>query len=357
MSKVQAISLGLVFFAVIVAGISLKVTGGWPPSIIRSMEGNIAAVGGKISYFHQALINEAVMYSLEKEGIIAAGPAQGLAMGAGMKGLSGVLPFSKITNYCGILDASSLTGQADLVKYLNYNVYILEKNTEKRWPIASVTKLMTAVIAVEDLNPEARVKISEQAATVGGSSIGNFKTGEMFKVSDLVKAMLVASSNDAAVALAQSMGDKEFIDAMQRKASDLGMFDTTYIEPTGLSFVNQSTISDLAKLATYIYENHPEILAITRQPQVEILELKSGQSRTLSNVDPFAGSPDFIGGKTGFTDEARRNLVALFRTNNEMILTVVLGSDDSFIETAKLKEFVTTCNPNKYGFANWSKST
>ena len=155
--------------------------------------------------------------------------------------------------------------------------------------------------------------------------------------------MLIVSSNDAAVAVAENFGEREFINEMQKKASELKMFQTTYLEPTGLSFINQSTADDLAKLATYIYFNHPEILEISRQKETELLELKSNTARKLLSIDKFAGEPDFIGGKTGYIEEADRNLIALFEINGKTILTITLGADDSFEETARLKDLVQNC--------------
>jgi D-alanyl-D-alanine carboxypeptidase len=122
------------------------------------------------------------------------------------------------------------------------------------------------------------------------------------------------------------------------------MFKTTYLESTGLSVINQSTVNDLAKLATYIYFNHPEILEISRQKETEITELKSNKARKLLSINKFAGEPDFIGGKTGYIEESLgRNLIALFEINGKTVLTITLGADDSFEETARLKEFVQNC--------------
>ena len=93
--------------------------------------------------------------------------------------------------------------------------------------------------------------------------------------------MLVSSSNDAAAAIIENFGEKEFIDEMQKKAAELKMFQTSYLEPTGLSFINQSTANDLARLVNYARQNHPELLEISRQKEIEIFELKSKKSRKI----------------------------------------------------------------------------
>jgi len=135
-------------------------------------------------------------------------------------------------------DESTFNSKAIVVKYLDSDKDIFELNPEKRWPIASLSKLMVSLISFEKIDPEKEIIMSKEAVAVEGEA-GSFKADETFTVGDLIKAMLVASSNDAAMALTESFGTKDFIDEMQRKAVELKMFQTTYLEPTGLSFINQ----------------------------------------------------------------------------------------------------------------------
>ena len=235
----------------------------------------------------------------------------------------------------GFEKETSLKSRTALIKYIDYNFNLFAFNSQKRWPIASVSKLMTSVIALEKIGKEKEITISASAVATEGTT-GGFKEGEIFKIEDLIKAMMVVSSNDAAVALAEEEGKENFSALMNQKAKELGMKDTYYEESTGLSFLNQSTADDLTKLAAYIYNNHPQILEISRQKQVEITELKSKKSRKLLNINRLAGQPDFIGGKTGYIDESGRNLVAFFNKDNKIILTVVLGAENAFDETKKM---------------------
>ncbi len=224
------------------------------------------------------------------------------------------------------LSQPSITSIIALVKYLDNNLNIFELNINNRWPTASLTKLMTAVIAIEkgELNKEITI---------------NKDTGEIFTAEDLIKTMLIISSNDAAVALAEAISP-EFIQLMNQKAAELKMAETRFKDPTGLSFLNQSTVNDLTKLINYIYYNHPQIFEITRQEEIEILELNSGEIRKLTNINQFAGQPDFIGGKTGFIDASGGNLISLFNKQGRLILIIVLGSKDRFTDTEKLFELV-----------------
>ena len=236
---------------------------------------------------------------------------------------------------CDLEKEAALKSRTALIKYLDYNFNLFDFNSQKRWPIASVSKLMTAAIALEKFGKEKEITISASAVATEGIT-GGFKAEEVFRVEDLIKAMMVVSSNDAAIALFEEGGKENFSALMNQKAKELGMNDTYYEEASGLSFLNQSTAADLAKLAFYIYNNHPEILEISKQKEVSITELKSKKSRKLLNINRFAGQPNFMGGKTGYIDESGRNLVAFFNKGGKIVLTVVLGAENAFDETKKM---------------------
>ena len=139
---------------------------------------------------------------------------------------------------------------------------------------------------------------------------------------ELLRALLKVSSNDAGVAFAEHLGRENFIRLMNERAISIGMYNTRYFDTTGLSALNQSMASDLEKLVIYIFNNHPDIFSITREPE--------------GNIHPFAKTPDFIGGKTGFIDEASGNLVSLFNYQGRPFLIIVLGSEDRAADTQAL---------------------
>jgi D-alanyl-D-alanine carboxypeptidase len=228
----------------------------------------------------------------------------------------------------------SLSVKAGVAKDLDSNIDMYRFNSGERWALASLTKLMTAVIAIENVGSDKTVTVSEKAMAVDGIS-GKLQLGEEYEVSELIKAMLVVSSNRAAVAIADFYGEQKFVDEMQSKASALGMTSTTFVEPTGLSFLNQGTVEDLEKLAGYIYKKHPEIFEITRQKSVTI------HGNQLLNINSFAQSrSDFWGGKTGFTDMAGGNLVTVFNHEGRKLLLIVLGTDDRFGQTDMLYNWI-----------------
>ena len=225
--------------------------------------------------------------------------------------------------------------RAALVKDLSRESIYFEKNLSQRWPLASITKLMTALVALENFSKDGEVKISPRAVATEGLS-GGFTVGEVFKVADLIKALLIVSSNDAATALADYLGSQKFLELMRSRAFDLGLSQTTFIDPSGLSILSQSTISDLEKLTAYILKNRPIIFEISALPQAQIKELTSMRSRLLINNNKFAGEPNFVGGKTGYTEEASGNLLSILSYKSSLFLIIVFGAEDRVEETQKL---------------------
>lgn len=206
--------------------------------------------------------------------------------------------------------------------------------TAKRWPIASITKLMTAVVVSEKMRANDVIQITSEMLAANGDS--GFIKGQKYKVSDLKKAMLMLSSNDAAYILATSYGEADFIAAMNQKASDLRMKETHYIDPAGFSTQNQSTVNDLVILAGYIRGYHPDIFNETKKTKNTITETKTGKRRTLININKFAGQKGFLGGKTGTTPEAGENLLSIFNIAGEAKTIIVLGDKNRYEETQKI---------------------
>jgi serine-type D-Ala-D-Ala carboxypeptidase (penicillin-binding protein 5/6) len=211
---------------------------------------------------------------------------------------------------------------------------------DRRWPIASITKLMTAVILREQFELSTNITLGPKAISTEGIA-GDFEEGEIFRANDLLKAMLVVSSNDAATALQGRFGDK-LVTLMQNKAWQLGMSETTFADVTGLSFLNQSTTRDLARLAEYVYKSHPDLFGLTRSTEIGITEVGSGKERTLHNNNKFAGKPGFIGGKTGFIDQSGENLLSIFQSGGEQYLVIVLGSENRYKQTQEVYDYLTS---------------
>ncbi len=210
--------------------------------------------------------------------------------------------------------------------------------TEKRWPIASVTKLMTALAVKRLMSPGEVVSITEEEVAVTGTA-GEFKAGERFTTEDLTKAMLMVSSNDAAAALADYYGKENLVQEMNQLAAEIGMTNTIFVDTTGLSLQNLSTVEDLNKLVKFIWDSQPEIFALTREPSITIVDLNTGIKRQLYNINLFAGRKNFLGGKTGQTPVSAGNLVSVFNVPHQSapVVIIVLGAEgDRFQETEKI---------------------
>lgn len=221
---------------------------------------------------------------------------------------------------------------------LDDRTVFFEKNARRNWPIASLTKLMTAIIAKEYIGLQKIVPMNEAAIATAGVA-GGFAAGEQYSASDLLRAMLVASSNDAAAALAEFYDTDRFVERMNEKAQAIGMMQTKFSDPTGLSPFNQSSAEDLRKLIAYVVQNDPDFFEITRNPAISIVNIKNGLSRQLSSTLKFAGRTDFLGGKTGYGEEGISNVIAVLSYRNHRILIIILGAanqEERFIEAESL---------------------
>jgi len=213
---------------------------------------------------------------------------------------------------------------------------------DKRWPIASITKLMTALTADRlylSEKPYELIEITQEMVATEGES-GNLKVGEIIRADDLIKAMMLVSSNDAAEALAMHYGEDAFVKKMNETAIELGMVGTTFVDPTGLSVQNLSTVEDLRRLSKFIWEEQPYIFEISQKSSDVITDVSSGSKWRLQSINAFSGRIDFLGGKTGSIPEAEGNLISIFEISEreEKVIIIVLGTEDRFLETENILE-------------------
>ena len=220
---------------------------------------------------------------------------------------------------------------------------LLAKNPTLQTPIASITKLMTAMLVVDAAQPlDERITITaEDRDTLKGTG-SRLAIGASYTRGQLLHLALIASDNRAAHALARSHpgGLDRFIATMNRMARALEMHDTVYVEPTGLSSGNRSTALDLAKLADYAYQNYPEIRHIsttghyTLGTQRVVLKKKRQKARVLyrpvafNNTNRFTRADDWHIGlsKTGFINEAGHCLVMQAQVAERDVIIVLLDA-------------------------------
>ncbi len=233
-----------------------------------------------------------------------------------------------------------IKAEAALVYSLDDNLAFYSYRSYKQWPIASITKLLTAAVSLDAFGPNAKVPISDKAITTEGTA-GDLKSGEVYPLRDLVKILLLSSSNDAAVAIEEFAGGRDkFIPDLNKRAELLGMSQTSIEEPSGLSPKNFSSATDLLALIRFIVEREPEIFSWTRLESLLVQPLNSSDSRIVQNINPLIAESDFLGGKTGTTPEAKQNLVAVFSFERRRVAVVLLGSPDRMQETRQLLDWV-----------------
>lgn len=217
------------------------------------------------------------------------------------------------------------------------------KNMEIRRPVASLTKLMTAIIVLENYNLEEVIKVSE-AAVRRESSRGDLRSGEEITIRSLLSIMLIDSSNDAAIALASKNSD--FISLMNKKVEELGLLNTRFSNPDGLDEDNNySTTLDMAKIFSYLVNNYPAIFNILKTENMVVYSADGKIAHRLKNTNALLGAISEVkAGKTGYTDKAGGSLALLvsdlhFGDKNN-IITIVLGSIDRFDESEKLIQWL-----------------
>ena len=208
---------------------------------------------------------------------------------------------------------------------------ILEKNASQPYPIASLTKLISAVVAREHIEKNQTIRLTEKMLEPLGHSPSLF-LGLNISAENLLKASLIQSTNDASEALAYFLGKEKFLDLMNQKAKELGMENTVFSDSHGLSLANRSTAEDLAKLVAYIHQQHPEILQITRDNNFWLPD-STGRLLKFQNVNNFYPLPEFIGGKTGYLAQAKQTLASVFRLNEKPVAIILLYSDNRQADT------------------------
>lgn len=247
-------------------------------------------------------------------------------------------------------DENTVTAQSVAVADVGTGRILFQKNAREKRPIASLTKLMSALVWFDvdgDLNQAVEIKSEDYRE----GSTPYFITGEKVRAKDLLYAGLIASSNSAIASLARCTGlsRMSFVKYMNAKAEELGMKDTKFVEPTGLDSGNQSTVTDLFILAREAFLN-AEISKATQTASYQFSPMGSAAVRSIKSTDWLlqgslnSGEYKIIGGKTGYIEESNYNLVLKTYNKNKdkNLIVIVLGSDENgsrFAEAKKLIEW------------------
>ena len=238
-------------------------------------------------------------------------------------------------------DLPDLTATAWAIYDVDAGVNLASQNADEERPMASVTKIMTALVVRDEVDMDAEVRITEFAAATGEAEIG-IAPGELWTVEDLLTAVLVRSGNDAAVALAEYVGGsvEGFADLMNAKADELGLEGSEFVNPHGLDADGHyTTANDLVKMAVAAMED-PVLARMARTRLVKFKPDPAGVDRIARSTNKLLGVyPGVIGFKTGFTNKAGLVLVSVMKVGDRTLVGVVMNSEAHFDDSRELLEW------------------
>lgn len=227
---------------------------------------------------------------------------------------------------------------------------LFEKNSKSPLLIASISKLMTALVAIKNYPLEQRITITQAMLETPGEA-GQLRQGDILQVKDLLYLSLMESSNDAAVALTEPVGTVRFVSLMNQEAGRLNLHHTSFVNPTGLDALdpklsNKSSAADLATLVRYLFTNYPQVFDILSQSELALFTPDRMFHHQMRNTNELLGYYEWpvktLGGKTGTTPYARQTLLFVVESpdKNGYIINVILGSEDRFGQMRQLLQWI-----------------
>lgn len=237
------------------------------------------------------------------------------------------------------IERSALVAKSAIVYDTRSSRFLYSKNPKNRLPIASLTKLMNAVVVLENLDTDSIVRVTKESVKVDGEK-QTLYADESVRVRDLLKMMLIESSNDAAYALirAASNSGLDLVNLMNKKTIELGMNDSIFHDPAGLNDDALSTSEDLVKLVKYSFK-YPELWSILREKTASVYSVDGRIEHRISSTNQLLGViPDIVGGKTGYTENASGCMILVVEVpgKNDKLISIVLGSAERFTDTENL---------------------
>ena len=237
--------------------------------------------------------------------------------------------------------APQVTAKSALVYDLTNEKVIYEKNTNMKLPMASITKLMTAIVAIDHKKKDDRYIVPAEAL-VGENTIG-LSEGEIMSLEELLYGVFMYSGNDAAETIAMNTMEREdFIKAMNDKGSAIGLENTNFTNPTGLEGDGDqyTTAYDLLVLSKYALANYPQILKASSTAKHYLPETKDHYEYYLySQLNLLTTYPGVKGLKDGYTPEAGWCLVTYLEYEDHKLVGIILGSEDRRNEMKQLLDY------------------
>lgn len=229
----------------------------------------------------------------------------------------------------GTSNQPEINGEAGLLVDINSGKILYEKNGTKKMPIASLAKVMTAVVAVEHASLDEKIYVSKKAANIGENTMG-LSAAEVYTLEELLYGLFMHSGNDAAYAISEGVGGetKTFVRWMNIKAEELGMYDTYFADPSGLDDNSYSTPQDLVKLTRYALK-YPELKEIGNTVEYDIPNNGAHKYLHLYNqTNLLTTYPGVKGLKTGYTEKAGLCLITYAENEGKEVVGIVLNSGD-----------------------------
>jgi len=219
-------------------------------------------------------------------------------------------------------------------------IILYEKNLEEKTAIASLTKLMTAVVVMDNYPLDSEILVDEQMLNAWGTS-GGLTLGEHVLIKDLLYIMLIESSNDAAECLASKLNRDNFMILMNEKAKKLKMRSTHFVNSSGLDedngTYNTSSAKDLTILASEIINNYPIIASILSKKEFTVVSEEGIRHHLTTTNNLLKEIPYETWGKTGYTEIANGCLILMTKTPlNDTIINIIINSNDRFGEMKNL---------------------
>jgi|GEM_PF-594847 len=228
-----------------------------------------------------------------------------------------------------VQDQPIIQGAAGLVVEIGSGRVLFEKDSGTRRPLASITKVMTAVVALEHGDLKQEIKVSNKSASIGENTMG-ISEGETYTLEELMYGLLLNSGNDAAYAIAEGLGEnvETFVEWMNIKAKELELNDSMFFDPSGLDDRSYTTPRDLVKLSKYAMKN-PNFREFVKTVDKELPESSNHKYLVLQNQTNLLNSYPGVGGiKTGYTEEAGLCLVTYAYLQDREVIGVVMKSTD-----------------------------
>lgn len=231
-----------------------------------------------------------------------------------------------------------LSAKAVAIMDMHSHIFLLTKNSGTRFPMASTTKIMTALVALDHYQLDDILQV--YTGEIEGAKVGLHKE-KKFLFHDVLYGMLLPSGNDAAMTIAYNYpgGIDAFIQKMNEKATQYHLFTMQFSDPSGLNPENTTTASDLARLSSIAMKN-PIFAEVVSAKQKTIYSTDRSQTYVLKNLNKLLGTEGITGIKTGFTEEAGEVLVTSRFEDGHTLIIVIMKSEDRFSDTARVLTFI-----------------